>query len=255
MQIALGGVLLVAPWLMGGRHPAGQLFLAVLAVGGIAAWGLGAWKRCGATHWNLSPAHLFVFAGIALVGLQLLPLPQALLHLLSPKLKEILPLWMADAQSPVNLGSWSLVSLVPSETRGALVMLVVYGLLFCIALQHLRSVESIERLLSCLGFSVVLLASIGLLQYQFGNGRFLWVYEHPFRTTAGAGWDRLQIQITSPIFWRRFWPPGVAVATRHSSPSRGTARVGSMGGMREAPRPGGRSCGGSSPWASCCWRG
>ncbi len=84
------------------------------------------------------------------------------------------------------MGHWPLVTVAPNETRAALVMLLAYGLLFCVAMQHLRTVDRVEQLLRCLALSTVLLAVVGLAQYLFGNGRFLWIYEHPFRTATGV---------------------------------------------------------------------
>ncbi len=183
---SLAGVLLVAPWFMGGRHPLGQLVLVLLAVSGTLAWGASAWRRSEPLNWKLTPAHGLLLAAVALVGLQLLPLPEPLLHCLSPQLRRLLPLWSAQGAGPGSFGRWSRVSVVPAETGSVLVMLLTYGLLFCVAMQHLRTVDKIERLLRWLALSAVLLALVGLLQYLFGNGRFLWIYEHPYRTATGV---------------------------------------------------------------------
>ncbi len=119
-------------------------------------------------------------------ALQLLPLPGVLLGWLSPRLHELLPLWSSDAPTAAALGRWSTVSLVPAETRSSLVVMLTYGLLFCVAVQYLRTVERVERLLRWVAWSAVVLAIVGLLQYFLGNGRYLWIYEHPYRTTHGV---------------------------------------------------------------------
>ena len=183
---SLAGVVLVAPWFMGGRHPLGQLVLVLLAVSGALAWGATVWRRSEPLSWKLTPAHGLLLAAVALVGLQLLPLPEPLLHCLSPQLRRLLPLWHEPNTGPASFERWSSVSVIPAETRSSLVMLLAYGLLFCVAIQHLRTVDKVERLLRWLASSVVLVAIVGLVQYLFGNGRFLWIYEHPYRTAAGV---------------------------------------------------------------------
>lgn len=186
VDACLAGVMLGVPWFMGGRHPLGQLLLIVLAVTATLAWGSLAWQRTQPMLWKLNPAHGLLLAALALVGLQLMPLPQPLLHWLSPELKHLLPLWSGDGGGAANLGQWTQISVNPSETRSMLILLLAYGLLFCIALQHVRTVERTEQLLSWLALSVVLLAIVGLLQFLFGNGRFLWIYDHPYRTASGV---------------------------------------------------------------------
>ena len=59
-----------------------------------------------------------------------------------------------------------------------------YGLL--LVLQRLRRLEDIERWMRWVALAAVSLAVIGLVQYFAGNGRYLWIYEHPFRSADGA---------------------------------------------------------------------
>ncbi|MDP6447820.1 MAG: O-antigen ligase family protein, partial [Pirellulaceae bacterium] len=100
-----------------------------------------------------------------------------------PSLAERLPLWSNDANSAVALGNWSTISLAPDSTRGALVVYLAYALLFVLLLQRLQTLDDVERLLKLIAVAAVAMAALGLAQYLVNNGKFLWFYEHPSRTT------------------------------------------------------------------------
>src|SRR5690606_20743564 len=74
--------------------------------------------------WLHSPLEWVLLGAIALVSLQITPLPAAVLSGLSPALGELLPLW-----SDSSLGAWRRLSLSPEETRDGLALLLAYGLL------------------------------------------------------------------------------------------------------------------------------
>src|SRR3972149_1844163 len=79
----LAGVLFIIPFLLGGRHPLGQLILVLLAVITTLAWML---RQCLCTHavWRPTWALPLLFAGAMLIFLQTIPLPQPLLERLAP---------------------------------------------------------------------------------------------------------------------------------------------------------------------------
>ena len=58
-------------------------------------------------------------------------------------------------------------------------------MLFVLVIQRLKGLDDIERLLRWLALAAVAMAVLGLVQFLVGNGKFLWVYEHPSRTTRG----------------------------------------------------------------------
>ncbi len=111
-----------------------------------------------------------------------MPLSPGSVARLSPHIRELLPLWTQTADWP----AWHQVSLAPAETRGGLSLLLAYVLLFLVASQHLRQISQIERLLKGIAVAGIGMGTIGLLQYLVGNGKFLWVYEHPSRDTLYA---------------------------------------------------------------------
>jgi O-antigen ligase/tetratricopeptide (TPR) repeat protein len=186
VDIGLACVLLLAPWFMGGRHPLGQLVLVVISVVVATAWVTRQAVSRTQTTWKISAGELLLLSAIVLVIFQLTPLPGGVLQSLSPRLTGLLPLWMTSTEAPNALGTWNQLSLTPDATRAGLAMLLCYGLLFLVTVQRIGRIEDVERLLRWFAFSAIALASVGLLQYLTSNGKFLWIYEHPFRDTNDA---------------------------------------------------------------------
>ncbi len=186
VDVGLAAVLLLAPWFMGGRHPLGQLVLVLISVVVAAAWVTRQALSRGQTVWKISACELLLLATVGLVILQLTPLPDDLIQTLSPHIGKLLPLWMQGPQSPDALGTWNQLTLTPDATRAGLVMLLCYGLLFLVTLQRIEGIDDVERMLRWFAISAIALACVGLLQYLASNGKFLWVYEHPFRDTHDA---------------------------------------------------------------------
>jgi O-antigen ligase/tetratricopeptide (TPR) repeat protein len=185
VDAGLAGVIFGAPWLMGGRHPLGQLVLVALVCLVAMAWTA---RQCLAAKsvWRWSGVEFLLLAALLLIAFQLLPLPQAIVTRLSPHLAETLPLWTSQADGPAHLGAWSQLSLMPVATRGAVVMLLAYAMLFLVVVQRIETLRDIERVLQCLALAAIAMATIGLAQFLICNGKFLWVYEHPFRDTRNA---------------------------------------------------------------------
>lgn len=182
---ALAGVVFVAPLFMGGRHPVGKFVYVLLVCVAAAAWCL---RQCVLKEatWRKSGAEWLILAGALLLLVQLAALPVGLLGRLSPGVVELLPLWQADADVPVQLGSWRTLSLTPRETRAGLVIFLAHALLFLTVVQRIQLRQDVERLLGWLALACAGMAALGLLQYFAGNGKFLWIYTHPSRTTENA---------------------------------------------------------------------
>ena len=88
----LAGVIFVVPLLMGGRHAIGQLGLTIFAVAAAWAW---AARQClqPDARWRPLAVAPLLLLGLALVVLQIVPLPPWLLARLSPATARALPLW------------------------------------------------------------------------------------------------------------------------------------------------------------------
>lgn len=179
----LAGCIFVVPFLLGGRHPLGQLVLATLAVVVALAWTARQFFHA-ERGWRWSGAELLLFAGVVLLFLQLAHLPQSLLGWLAPHTSEILPLWTSNGDLSARLGAWSQVSLTPAATRAGLVLFLAYSLLFLVTVQRIRTLQDVERLLRWCALSAVIMAAFGLVQFLTSNGNFFWLYEHPYSDTA-----------------------------------------------------------------------
>lgn len=180
VDASLAGCIFVVPLLLGGRCAVGHFGLTIFAATAACVW----WLRQSLLprqYWRRSTAHLLLLAAIALVVLQLAPLPGSWTSQLSPKTAELLPLWNENGSA--GLDTWHQVSLTPAESRSGLVLLLAYGLVFWVSVQRIRSMEDVERLLRWTAYSAVGMGLFGLLQYFTSNGMFFWVYQHPFAMT------------------------------------------------------------------------
>jgi O-antigen ligase/tetratricopeptide (TPR) repeat protein len=181
VDLGLAGLILVVPFIMGGRQALGQLVLTSLAVWIALCWCLRQ-SLASRAGWTRSWAAPLLLAALAWVGLQLVPLPAGVLNWISPHLYQTLPLWAPDADTPASLGVWSTLSLTPSATRQGLTLLLAFSLLFLVTLQRVREVADVERLLRWVALSASVMAVFGLVQFLTSNGKFFWFYEHPYST-------------------------------------------------------------------------
>ncbi|MBN1590810.1 MAG: O-antigen ligase family protein [Pirellulales bacterium] len=184
MDAGLAACLLVVPFLMGGRHPIGQVALVGLTSIVVLAWAL---RQAVGRHGTWQPTHaaFLLLFGVFLLVLQLTPLPYAWLAKLSPRVVDLLPLWAPGADPLTRLGTWSRISLTPDATRAALILFVSYGLLFLVTVQRVGRVEDIERILRWCALAAVLMGGFGLVQYLTANGKFFWFHEAPYADTLG----------------------------------------------------------------------
>jgi len=182
VDAGLAGCIFVVPMLLGGRHALGRLVLVGLAVAVALAWCVRQCLRAEGV-WRRSSAEWLLLAGVIVLTVQLAPLPPSVMDRLAPHTSEILPLWSHGGDSPATLGIWSQVSLTPAATRAALVTFLAYALLFLVTVQRIEGLEDVERLLRWCALSALVMAAFGTVQFLFSNGKFFWVYEHPFADT------------------------------------------------------------------------
>jgi O-antigen ligase len=181
----LAGVIFLVPLVMGGRHPWGQLTLAIIAAMMGLAWA-GHLGCCGNASWRPTRAAPLWLAGAALLLLQSVPLPALALRWFAPHNAELLPLWNSTGASGAGLGVWHYLSMTPADTRAGLAVFLAYGLVFFVAAERIRAVEDVERLLRWCALSAIGMAIFGLVQFFGGNGKFFWFYEHPQSDTLEA---------------------------------------------------------------------
>jgi len=185
----LASVLFIAPLFMGGRHPVGEWVYVCLVSAAVATWfgrqAFLAGTDAAPVAWRRSGVELLLLGAVGVVAAQLVPLSSGMLANVSPLVANLLPLW-TDSGAPVKLGAWSTVSLAPAATRGELVVLLAHAMLFLVVVQRLQTSADVERLLRWIALAAIGMAALGMLQFLFSNGKFLWVYEHPSRTTDSA---------------------------------------------------------------------
>jgi tetratricopeptide (TPR) repeat protein len=154
-EAALALALFVTPWSLGGA-PWWALWL-VVGLGGAALllWTIGAARNH--RRWRFHPVLLFPLAGVTVAGLQLVPLPPALLSVLSPPAAELRDF----ALVPLGLEGWRPVSLDPPATARALARLIGLGSMLFVALELARLSETRWRLLALQALAGVSIAVTG----------------------------------------------------------------------------------------------
>lgn len=180
----LAGVIFIVPFVMGGRHPFGQLLLASLAITMALAWAIRQ-SISERPSWRPTWALAVLSAGAILVLLQTIPLPKAILDIVAPNHAKILPLWQGGQAASAFCNGWSYISFTPEDTRGGLILFLSYGLVFFVTVQRIKTIQDVERLLQWCAVSAICMAVFGLVQYflgkfLLGNENFFWFYSHPF---------------------------------------------------------------------------
>jgi O-antigen ligase len=182
VDAGLCGIIILAPYVFGGRHDMGRLVLVSLISITTAAWFVRQ-SILPVAQWPRTAAHAVVLLAAAFLIFQVVPLPPAVVATLAPRNAELLPLWTTAADQ-ATLGTWQTLSLNPHETTKALAMLASYGLLFVVVTGRIQHASDIRRILKMVAVSAVLMAIFGVLQYFTSDGRFFWFYRHPFRSAA-----------------------------------------------------------------------
>jgi tetratricopeptide (TPR) repeat protein len=172
-------LLFVAPLFMGGRHPWGQFAFQALVFATTVLWLVGK-AMAERSSLQYSNSTWLLLAGIVLLLMQLVPLPATFIQLASPGIQALLPVWNGSSDGGIR---WHTISLAPYETRQSLIVYLAYCLLFLITVDHIRSLADARRILSWMALASAAMALLGIVQYLFSNGRFLWIYAHPTRET------------------------------------------------------------------------
>lgn len=225
LPVCLFGV----PLMMGGRHPLGHLLLVTAAGTMLLLWCLrrGLSAR---SPFTWTGAEWLAAAGVLLLGLQLVPMPPAVLARLSPAIPSFLPLWFQQQNGA--LSTWPYLSLMPDETRLCLILFLSYFAVFWVTAQRIRTIADVERIFRYLAWAVMVVAGLGILQQVAGNGKFFWFYQHPYSNTADAVKgcftnrnhfaDFLALGI-GPLLWWTFGGADAARRTKGGTSNRGRA--------------------------------
>ncbi|MEZ6017313.1 MAG: O-antigen ligase family protein, partial [Planctomycetota bacterium] len=135
--------------------------------------------------WGYVPAAAFV----ALVALQVTPLPIGLIELVSPHTAEI---WRTAATDAALSGlatepvTWATLSLYPAGTWTDLRVLLASLTIFFVLTSIYREKAAFRRLLAGAGLIGMLVATIGVVQLLLGADKIYWTFDSPVRViTAG----------------------------------------------------------------------
>ncbi len=175
-------ILFFAPLAMAGRHPWGRA-LYVGLVGCLAVSWLYSSMRDQKTL-RRSGLEMISLLGLLVVVAQCVPLPTGWRQSLSPHIEQLLPAW----NGPDSLigSTWRTLSLTPHATREGGWILLAHLVWLTFWVQRLEHESDVRRALRWTALSGCWIALVGMLQYLFGNGKFLWVYENPFRDATGV---------------------------------------------------------------------
>lgn len=185
VDFSLIGLLFVAPLFMGGRNVVGEFVYVGFA--GLLAIGCTFWLATTHHHsWRKTRVEWLWVAGICLLALQLFPMSAKWLEKFSPGYSQLLPLWTESRAPWFQFGDWQTLSVTPVATQENLAIFLAYAVIFFAVVQRIRDVHDVHRWLRIVAVSVIGLAILGLTQFLIGNGKFLWVYEHPTRVPPRA---------------------------------------------------------------------
>ncbi|MEX1027260.1 MAG: O-antigen ligase family protein [Candidatus Paceibacterota bacterium] len=172
---SLVAILFLAPLVLGGRHPAGRLVLMVAALPGTLGLVL---KVLAGHNVPLGSWQLLLLAACFLLPLsQVTPVSPKLVDAASPGLQKL----FGEAPPLVAPSLPNCFSLSPATTAKSLPLTITYLCIFTFVVSRLDDYRDAERLMKMLVGAGVMLAAIALLQANFGNGKFVWFYDHPTR--------------------------------------------------------------------------
>ena len=180
----LVALIVIFPFIMGGREAWGHRILITLALTLGCVWSLHKVRTGG--RLRLLAVEPLIVAGLLLVWFQTVPLAPAVLAKISPEYERLLPGWAATQLSSAENAvqdAWNTTSLMPTETRHAFLMLLSYGVIAVVVAQRLATEADCHRMLKLVGISGILMAVFAVVQLATSNDRFFWFYRQPYTGT------------------------------------------------------------------------
>ena len=171
----LVALIVVFPFIMGGREASGHRILITLSMALGFIWCLHRIRTGGKlVLLSLEP---LLLAGLLLVWLQTTPISNNVLHQLSGEYERLLPTpseITADSVDQPASSMWSSASLYPTETKHALLILASYIVIAVVAAQRIANEQDCHHLLKLVGVSGLLMAAFAVLQLITSNDYFFW---------------------------------------------------------------------------------
>lgn len=186
-DLLIAALLLIFPFVMGGREAWGHCILIMLSLALGFVWCFH--QTISGGRFVLLRLEPLLIAGILLVWFQAQPQSPKVLSWLSPEYARLLPDWGTTQRPPASDAAaggpvWRTASLTPAETRHAFHMALAYVLIGVVVTQRLQKSEDCHRLLKLVGISGLLMAVFAVCQLALSNGRFFWFYRHPYTGTG-----------------------------------------------------------------------
>ena len=178
-------LIVIFPFIMGGREAWGHRILITLAMALGCVWSLHKVRAGG--RLVLLAVEPLIIAGLLLVWLQTLPLSPEILSRISPEYERLLPGWASTQLAPEHQSTtvgWQTASLLPTETRHAFLMLLSYGVIAVVVAQRMATEADFHRMLKLVGISGILMAVFACIQLTTSNDRFFWFYRQPYTGTG-----------------------------------------------------------------------
>lgn len=190
VDLLLLAVFGLAPFLMGGREPLGQLVLLGLVIAAAVVWTVEQ-LRSPEPEFRISWGGCLMLLGAGLVFFQFCPLPPDRLAQISPRLPSLIPLmWNSGAEHTgedvLGLGQWQTVSLAPNVTSSYLAVFLGGILAYFVLLNRVRTQADLKQTVWLLAGAAVAMSCFGLVQFALSNGRYFWIYQHVQATTRFA---------------------------------------------------------------------
>lgn len=161
-QVFLALSLVVLPASLGGAPEWTTWVLFLLSAAAFGCWFAGAARNH--RRWGAHPALLVPVVLLVVTAFQLVPLPPALLSVLSPRQAEL----REFALVPLGLTSWRPLAVDPPATARGFARLLSLGLLFFVALELGRLEGVRRRLFAVLALSGAAISAIGFVHLLAG---------------------------------------------------------------------------------------
>jgi O-antigen ligase/tetratricopeptide (TPR) repeat protein len=133
--------------------------------------------------WTYWPIAVF----IALVVLQLLPLPQALVRVISPATVNLRHQYLDELPGAAERLRWMTLSLYPENTLHDLRLIVALAIVFVVTLNCIRRVSQIRRILGAVAIIGAACAALALVQDISGSDAVYFLFRNPSGRVARGG--------------------------------------------------------------------
>lgn len=196
-DVLIAVLLIVLPFVMGGREALGHRILISLSLVLGLVWSLHQFRTGGRLVFlSVEP---LLMAGVLLLWFQTSPQSMDTLQRLSPEYQRLLPDWgstqltlskvtgeaaAAGQQAASAMPVWNTVSFTPVETQHGLLMLVAYSIIAVVVMQRIQSESDCSRIFRLVAVSAIAMAVFAVLQLATTNDRFFWFYRHPYTGTS-----------------------------------------------------------------------